>query len=213
VRVVQDITERKNAERRQKLLVDELNHRVKNTLATVQSLASQTSRSAPSPKEFSRAFEGRLIALSKAHDQLTRHHWENAELRSLLSGSLAPYAAASDRVVLRGEDVVLRPRAVLTLAMAVHELTTNAAKYGSLSVPTGRVEIRWDVTDEDGRKHLRIEWIESGGPAVSVPKRRSFGSRLIEGSIAAELGGIAKLDYAPDGLRCEMLIPWSAAAA
>jgi PAS domain S-box-containing protein len=214
VRVVQDITERKDAERRQKLLVDELNHRVKNTLATVQSLASQTSRSAPSPKEFSRAFEGRLIALSKAHDQLTRHHWENAELRSVLAGSLAPYAAASsDRIVLRGEDVVLRPRAVLTLAMAVHELTTNAAKYGSLSVPTGCVEIRWEVAQEDGRKHLRIEWIESGGPAVSVPKRRSFGSRLIEGSIAAELGGNAKLTYAPDGLRCRMVIPWPAAAA
>jgi len=214
VRVVQDITERKEAERRQKLLLDELNHRVKNTLATVQSLASQTSRSAPTPKQFSTAFEGRLIALSKAHDQLTRHHWENAELRSVLSGSLAPYAAASvERVILRGEDVILRPRAVLTLAMAVHELTTNAAKYGSLSVPTGCVEIRWTVVLEDGRKHLRIEWIESGGPAVTVPARRSFGSRLIEGSVAAELGGIAKLVYAPEGLRCEMLIPWAAAAA
>jgi PAS domain S-box-containing protein len=214
VRVVQDITERKNSERRQKLLVDELNHRVKNTLATVQSLASQTSRSAHTPKEFSSAFEGRLIALSKAHDQLTRHHWENAELRSVLSGSLAPYAAASaERIVLRGEDIILRPRAVLTLAMAVHELTTNAAKYGSLSVPTGCVEIRWEPVTEDGRKHLRIVWTESRGPEVKVPKRRSFGSRLIEGSIAAELGGIAKLEYPPEGLRCEMLIPWSSAAA
>jgi len=132
----------------------------------------------------------------------------------VLAGSLAPYAAASvERVILRGEDVILRPRAVLTLAMAVHELTTNAAKYGSLSVPTGCVEIRWAVVLEDGRKHLRIEWIESGGPAVTVPARRSFGSRLIEGSVAAELGGIAKLVYAPEGLRCEMLIPWAAAAA
>lgn len=213
VRVVQDITERKESERRQKLLVDELNHRVKNTLATVQSLASQTSRSAGSPKEFSSAFEGRLIALSKAHDQLTRHHWESAELRELLSGSLAPYAAASaERIVLRGEDLVLRPRAVLTLAMAVHELTTNAAKYGSLSVPTGSVKIQWGPVVEDGRKHLRIDWIESGGPPVSVPKRRSFGSRMIEGSLNAELGGIAKLNYPPEGVRCEMLIPWSAAA-
>ncbi len=213
VRVVQDITERKDAERRQKLLVDELNHRVKNTLATVQSLAAQTSRSAASPKDFSSAFEGRLIALSKAHDQLTRRHWENAELRGLLSGSLAPHAAAvPERIVLRGEDIVLRPRAVLTLAMMVHELTTNAAKYGALSVPGGSVEICWQPVVEDGRKHLRIDWIESSGPPVSAPKRRSFGSRLIEGSIAAELGGIAKLDYPPEGLRCEILIPWSAVA-
>ncbi len=214
VRVLQDITERKQAELRQKLLVDELNHRVKNTLATVQSLASQTARSTANPKDFSNAFEGRLIALSKAHDQLTRHHWENAELRELLSGSLAPYAAASrDRIVLRGEDLVLRPRAVLTLAMAVHELTTNAAKYGALSAPGGRVEVQWEKVETDGRKLLRMDWSESGGPKVKVPARRSFGSRLIEGSIKAELGGTARLVYAPEGLRCEMLIPWASAAA
>jgi PAS domain S-box-containing protein len=213
VRVVQDITERKQAELRQKLLLDELNHRVKNTLATVQSLASQTARSTSSPKDFSNAFEGRLIALSKAHDQLTQHQWENADLRELLSGSLAPYAAASpDRVVLRGEDIVLRPRAVLTLAMAVHELTTNAAKYGAFSVPDGGVEITWKPAEQDGRKYLVLEWRESGGPPVQVPQRRSFGTRMIEGSISAELGGTAKLDYAPDGLRCLMLIPWTAAA-
>ena len=142
VRVVQDVTERKAAESRQKLLIDELNHRVKNTLATVQSLASQSARGASTPEAFRERFEGRLIALSKAHDQLTLHHWESAELRELLSASLAPYAGgASERVVLRGEDVVLRPRAVLTLAMAIHELTTNAVKYGALSVPAGRVEI------------------------------------------------------------------------
>ena len=214
VRVVQDINERKQAELRQKLLVDELNHRVKNTLATVQSLASQTARSTANPKDFSNAFEGRLIALSKAHDQLTRHHWENAELRELLSGSLAPYAAAApERVVLRGEDLVLRPRAVLTLAMAVHELTTNAAKYGALSVSGGRVEVRWEPLQMDGRKILRLEWRESRGPEVKVPTRHSFGSRLIEGSIRAELSGRAQLTYAPEGLRCEMLIPWIAAAA
>ena len=214
VRVVQDINERKQAELRQKLLVDELNHRVKNTLATVQSLASQTAGSTANPKDFSIAFEGRLIALSKAHDQLTRHHWENAELRELLSGSLAPYAAtAPERVVLRGEDLVLRPREVLTLAMAVHELTTNAAKYGALSLSGGSVEVRWEPLQTDSRKMLRLEWRESGGPQVKAPTRRSFGSRLIEGSIRAELNGTAQLTYAPEGLRCEMLIPWIAAAA
>jgi PAS domain S-box-containing protein len=207
VRVVQDISERKLAERRQKLLVDELNHRVKNTLATVQSLAAQTARDAPAPPVFRERFEGRLAALSKAHDQLTMHHWENAELRALLAGSLAPHGGTANRIVLRGEDVVLRPRAVLTLAMAFHELTTNAAKYGALSVPGGRVEIAWRPVEEDGRTFLRIDWTEQNGPPVSPPSRRGFGSRLIEGSIAAELGGSAHLDYAPEGLRCTMTMP------
>ena len=213
VRVVQDITERKAAERRQKLLIDELNHRVKNTLATVQSLASQTARTAPTPAAFRESFEGRLIALSKAHDQLTEHHWESADLRHLLSGSLAPYAAASvDRIVLRGEDIELRPRAVLTLAMAFHELTTNAAKYGALSVAGGRVEFRWQpVRSDSGRRQLRVEWIEHGGPPVVEPAQRGFGSKLIEGSIAAELHGNARLAYESDGLRCEIVIPLEAA--
>jgi len=208
VRVVQDITERKRAEQRQKLLIDELNHRVKNTLATVQSLAAQSARGGPSPADFRERFEGRLIALSKAHDQLTMHHWENAELRQMLSGSLAPYAsAAPNRIVLRGEDLVLRPRAVLTLAMAFHELTTNAAKYGALSVPAGRVEIAWAPCNHGGRSCLSITWSEQDGPPVVIPKRRGFGSRLIETSVAAELGGTARLDYDMAGVRCEMIIP------
>jgi PAS domain S-box-containing protein len=213
VRVVQDVTERKAAEQRAKLLIDELNHRVKNTLATVQSLASQSARGAPTPAAFRESFEGRLIALSKAHDQLTMHHWESADLRELVTGSLAPYAGA-ERVVLRGEDVVLRPRAVLTLAMAFHELATNAAKYGALSAPGGRIEIRWQpVRPESGdeRAALQIEWQEQGGPAVAEPQQRGFGSKLIEGSVAAELGGSARLLFAPEGLRCEMRIPLEAA--
>jgi PAS domain S-box-containing protein len=215
VRVVQDITERKAAEQRQRLLMDELNHRVKNTLATVQSLATQTARAAPTPSAFRERFEGRLIALSKAHDQLTMHHWESADLRELLSGSLAPYAGTTlDRVVLRGEDVVLRPRAVLTLAMAVHELTTNAAKYGALSVSGGRVEVQWrPARNDNGRSHLQIEWIEHGGPRVAEPEQHGFGSKLIEGSIAAELGGRARLVFEASGLRCEISIPMETAAA
>lgn len=209
VRVVQDITERKAAEQRQKLLMDELNHRVKNTLATVQSLAAQTARAALTPAIFRERFEGRLIALSKAHDQLTMHHWESADLRDLLSGSLAPYAAATpSRVVLRGEDVVLRPRAVLTLAMAIHELTTNAAKYGALSVPGGRIEVSWRPDRQDGgRMQLRIDWLEQDGPRVAPPEQRGFGSKLIEESIAAELRGVARLEFAPQGLRCEIIVP------
>ena len=215
VRVVQEITERKAAERRAKLLIDELNHRVKNTLATVQSLASQTARGAPTPAAFRERFEGRLIALSKAHDQLTMHHWESADLRDLISGSLAPYVGAgSERIALRGEDIELRPRAVLTLAMAFHELATNAAKYGALSVAGGHIEIRWQPVDGDsgGRRQLRIDWIEQGGPAVTEPQQRGFGSKLIEGSIAAELGGRARLAFEPDGLRCQLVVPLEAAA-
>jgi len=213
VRVVQDITERKAAERRQKLLIDELNHRVKNTLATVQSLASQTARGAPTPAAFREGFEGRLIALSKAHDQLTVHHWESADLRDLISASLAPYTGAGpERVVLRGEDLVLRPRAVLTLAMTFHELTTNAAKYGALSVPGGCIEIHWQSIQGggDGRPSMRIDWIEQGGPPATEPLKRGFGSKLIEGSIAAELGGSARLAFEPGGLRCEIVFPLDA---
>jgi len=215
VRVVQDITEHKALERRQKLLMDELNHRVKNTLATVQSLASQTARAARTPGAFRERFEGRLIALSKAHDQLTIHHWESADLRDLLSGSLAPYSGPHpERVVLRGEDVLLRPRAVLTLAMAVHELTTNAAKYGALSVPGGRIEIQWNAAHPDSRRPvLRIDWSEKGGPPASDPQQRGFGSKLIEGSIAAELGGTARLAFEPGGLHCEIVIPLEKASA
>jgi PAS domain S-box-containing protein len=213
VRVVQDITERKAAEQRQRLLMDELNHRVKNTLATVQSLATQTARGATTPAAFRERFEGRLIALSKAHDQLTMHHWESADLRELLSGSLAPYVGTPDRVVLRGEDVVLRPRAVLTLAMAVHELTTNAAKYGALSVSSGRIEVQWQAgRAENGSPCLQIEWIEQGGPNVVEPAQHGFGTKLIEGSIAAELGGETRLVFQPQGLRCEIKIPMKAAS-
>lgn len=213
VRVVQDISERKAAERRQKLLIDELNHRVKNTLARVQSLASQTARAAPTPEAFRERFEGRLIALSKAHDQLTMHHWENADLRDVIDDSLAPYAGAG-RVALRGENVVLRPRAVLTLAMVFHELTTNAAKYGALSAPGGRIEISWQITARSSHPpRLQIDWIEHGGPAVVEPGQRGFGSKLIEGSVAGELSGSTRLIFAPEGLRCEIVIPLDAATA
>lgn len=205
VRVVQDITERKEAEQRQKLLVDELNHRVKNTLATVQSLAAQTARAEIAPDAFRERFEGRLIALSKAHDQLTAHHWESGELRELLTAGLAPYVAPGEgRLVLRGEDTVLRPRAALTLAMVVHELATNAAKYGAWSAPGGAVEVRWQPSGGT----LQIHWVEQGGPAVSEPDRRGFGTRFIEGSVANELGGRAELTFAETGLRCAIEIPF-----
>ncbi len=209
VRVVQEITERKEAEERQKLLVDELNHRVKNTLATVQSLATQTARGANSPEGFRHAFEGRLIALSQAHDQLTRRHWRNADLRDIIVATTAPYlASAQDRIVIRGDDLAIRPRTALTLAMALHELTTNAAKYGALSTPSGQVSVGWSVVREASQPpQLHIEWREQGGPPVEAPSRRGFGTRFIEGSVAAELQGVARLNFDAEGLHCTMDIP------
>jgi PAS domain S-box-containing protein len=215
VRVVQDVTERKEAEERQKLLIDELNHRVKNTLATVQSLATQTARGTDSPDAFRKAFEGRLIALSQAHDQLTRRHWRSADLRDIVEGATSPHLAHSQeapaQIAIEGEPITVAPRVALTLALGLHELTTNASKYGALSVPAGRIEVRWQVERPAGEAAmLWIEWRERGGPPVTVPKRQGFGTRFIEGSVASELQGKAKLDYDPAGLICTMQIPLGA---
>jgi PAS domain S-box-containing protein len=209
VRVVQDITARKEAEGRQKLLMDELNHRVKNTLATVQSLAAQTARGTDSPEAFRQSFEGRLIALSHAHDQLTRRHWASADLRAIVTAAVAPYlSGGQERVAISGDDVTVMPRVALTLAMVMHELTTNAVKYGSLSVPAGRVEVNWRIAQAPSQPPLLwIEWRESGGPPVAEPTRRGFGSRFIVGSVGSELQGTARLHFDPAGLRCTMEVP------
>jgi PAS domain S-box-containing protein len=212
VRVVQDVTERKEAEERQKLLIDELNHRVKNTLATVQSLATQTARGTHSPEDFRKAFEGRLIALSQAHDQLTRRHWKSADLRDIVEAATAPHLArpadSPDQVAIGGAPITVTPRVALTLALAIHELTTNATKYGALSVPAGRIEVAWQIDREPPRPPaLRIEWRERGGPPVVAPQQQGFGTRFIVGSLASELRGNARLDYDPAGLICTMEIP------
>jgi PAS domain S-box-containing protein len=213
VRVVQDITERKEAEERQKLLIDELNHRVKNTLATVQSLAAQTARGTDSPDAFRSAFEGRLIALSHAHDQLTRQHWRSAGLRDIVESAIAPHVAEShEQIAIAGEPITVTPRAALTLALALHELTTNASKYGALSAPVGRIDVCWQIERNAALPpQVRIEWRERGGPPVTPPARQGFGTRFIEGSVAVELQGKAKLDYDPAGLVCTIEIPLDAA--
>jgi PAS domain S-box-containing protein len=214
IRVVQDITERKNAEMRQKLLLDELNHRVKNTLATVQSLAMQTLRGAGSPDQFRRTFEARVIALSKAHNLLTTRNWEGVDIEEIVKEQLEPYAADPARLVLFGDSVKLTPRAALTLSMVVHELATNAAKYGALSTPHGRVEVRWSVdrtvATADSPGVARLTWAESGGPRVTPPARPGFGSKLIERS-TSELDGTAQLDFMPAGLRYCLTLPLSSA--
>jgi PAS domain S-box-containing protein len=218
IRVVQDISDRKQAEARQKHLLDELNHRVKNTLATVQSLASQTLRGVESPEAFRHTFEARVVALSKAHDLLTTRNWQGADLQELVSQQLAPYSTIEpSRLVLAGEPVALTPRAALTLSMVFHELATNAAKYGALSTPTGSLDVRWSVdrgpAGPGGAPDVvRLTWRESGGPAVVPPERRGFGSRLIERS-ASELDAEMQFAFEPGGVRYSVAIPLTAANA
>jgi PAS domain S-box-containing protein len=200
VAFILDLTERKEAEQLQKVMVDELNHRVKNTLATVMAISAQTLRTSPSPEAFRKAFQGRLIALSKTHDLLNRACWTSVSLHDLLKQALAPHGQ-DGRFVLDGPQVRLGPVAAVTVGMALHELATNAAKYGALSTPKGRVRVTWRPAEE-GR--VRLEWVESGGPRVQPPSRRGFGSELIEKVLSSELRGDVALEFPPEGVRCVM---------
>jgi PAS domain S-box-containing protein len=207
-----DVTERKRAEEQRELLIHELNHRVKNTLATVQSLAAQTIRSAGSLKEFTAAFEARLFALSKTHNLLTDGAWAGASLRALLEVEVEPYAQGGEagRFSLAGlHDVHLGARAAVALGLAFHELATNAVKYGALSNEAGRIEVMWTLENasEEQQLLLHLVWTEHGGPAVETPRRRGFGTKLIERGIRAELGGEVTVEHRPEGLRCEMRVP------
>jgi PAS domain S-box-containing protein len=201
--VGRDITARKRWEEHQRLLVGELNHRVKNTLSVVQSLALQTFRSETVPQETVTAFEQRLRALADAHNVLTRENWESADLRELIQSTLQVHAPSSERFELEGPRLRLPPQAAVTIAIAFNELATNAAKYGALSVPSGRIKVNW----MDGEGRLRLRWEESGGPPVATPDRQGFGSRMIERALPRELGGEVTLDYAPTGLVCTIDAP------
>lgn len=207
--IFQDITEQKHAEEQQRFFLDELNHRVKNTLATVQSIASQTLRTTENPAQFKEAFEGRLLALSKTHNLLTRKSWREAELRDVAEQELAPYRKQGDtRVVLNGPNVKLPARYAINLGLVLHELVTNAAKYGALSTNAGRLEMNWTIIEsEDRPDQLRIHWTESGGPPVAPPKRQGFGSRLIRRSIEGELGGYMVLNFAEGGVAYDISVP------
>jgi two-component sensor histidine kinase len=200
-----DVTNQVLAERQQKLLLDELNHRVKNTLSTVQAIADQTLRTNPDPAGFRGAFEARLMALSDTHNLLTATNWVSADLKQVAQIEFRPYGA--ERYRLKGPAVALSPARALALGLLFHELATNAAKYGALSVGGGRVEVAWRVRGAEGDEELEIDWREAGGPPVAVPTRRGFGSRLIERSLQGQLGGEASLDYAADGVRCRIRLP------
>ena len=214
INMLVDITERRQAEARQEILSDELNHRVKNTLAIVQALAAQTLCTSDVPQQDRATFESRLFALSRTHDQLTRARWECADLSSLIRDIFVPYQSNfGDRVRLDGTPVRLAPKTALTLAMMLNELATNAAKYGSLSVPSGRLDVSWIIGGRNGERFLSIGWRETEGPAVHEPEQRGFGTRFVERGVVQQLRGTAKVDFDPAGLRCTITIPLPADTA
>jgi two-component sensor histidine kinase len=203
---------RRQAEEQQRVLLRELNHRIKNSFAAVRSIAAQTLSHAEDQEEFQRAFDGRLAALSRASTLLTKGNWQVTDLRSLIEATLEPFRTDGN-LRLHGPHVRLPSEATLTLGLVLHELATNAAKYGAFSAPPGRVEIAWSVTDEAETPRLILDWTEHGGPPVQEPERRGFGRSLIERSVAYELEGSAELTFAPEGVRCHIELPLGARAA
>lgn len=207
--IVVDVTERKKSEERTKLLIDELNHRVKNTLATVQAIIAQTLKNKSPGRDTRETVEARLQSLARSHDLLTRENWEGAFLHEVVRQALHPFVRAGDdgKVRLDGRPLRLRPKVALSLGMTLHELATNASKYGALSVESGRVAIRWSTTAVEGEPAIALSWQEAGGPSVRPPVRKGFGSRLIEQGLAHELGGDARLQFLPEGVHCTINFP------
>ena len=208
---VRDITDRRQWEERQKLMARELVHRVKNSFAVIQSIVRQTQRSTPDPAAFALAFSGRLAAMAASHDLLTDRHWEGAGLRDLVASQLAPFAAGAEkRVRVSGPEVLLDTSLAVPLGLALHELATNATKYGSLSKPGGIVDLSWTVSSTGGNEQLSLVWRESGGPPVSAPARRGFGTSLIERGLPD-----ARIErrFDPEGLVCRIELPTSGVRA
>lgn len=206
-----DAREREAAEKLQQLILGELHHRIKNTLATVSAIASQSFRAAPSIEQGQKAMEGRLIALGRAHDLLMQVSWANASLNHTLSSATEPYdRQGARRFHLNGPDIRITSGAVIALAMTFNELCTNTIKFGALSVPHGRVEIAWTIDEVKQRLHL--VWTEREGPEVAPPKRRSFGTRMME-SLGQQLNGQVQLAYEPEGFTYSLDVPLSSVAA
>jgi PAS domain S-box-containing protein len=201
LKILRDRTERKRAEERQELLIRELHHRVRNTLATVQAVASSTMRSARSMEEFSAGFSGRINALSQTHSLLTDDYKQSAPLRDILALQLGPYKDGSSRQVeIDGPALELPSELAVPISMAVHELTTNAAKHGSLSVDGGRLAVTWRVQNQEGARVLRLQWCESNGPRVEPPTRDGFGTRLLERVLTSQVKASVHTDFRPEGL-------------
>ena len=209
-KVGRDITERKRAEKLQRILTDELSHRVKNTLATVQAIASQSLARARSPADFISSFGGRLQALASAHTLLTRTQMQSADIMALVNEQVLVGAANGDRISCSGPQLALEPQAAVHLALVLHELATNARKYGALSVPEGRLSVTWEVRT-NGACSLCLTWKESDGPKVSAPRGHGFGRALIEQTVRSH-GGEVSVHYHRDGLICEIDFPLPAHA-
>jgi PAS domain S-box-containing protein len=206
--VVADVTERRQAEESQQFLLQELNHRIRNVLATVRSVAANTVRGSTSLAGFEQAFAGRLDALARTYTLFAAAEWRSTSLRALIEEALAPYLApGASNGVLRGDELRLSSQMALPLSLVLHELATNAAKYGALATPQGRVEVEWRTEGKVAEPRLVLEWREHGGPAVQAPRRRGFGRTVIERSVAYELGGETQLEFAPAGVRCRIEAP------
>jgi PAS domain S-box-containing protein len=206
-KIARDITDRKEAERLQRTLMRELKHRMQNTLATVLAIARQTFREADGDRTAYQSFEARLLALSRGHDLLTRDAWDRAEFAEVVVQLLAAYDC--DQFEIGGPALRLTPKSALALTLTLHELATNAAKYGALSVPSGRVAITWGVERADSPRFV-FRWQERGGPPVSPPTRKGFGSSLIESALATQLKGEVRITYERAGVICDIVAPLSA---
>ena len=205
-----DLTKTKLEQAQSKMLIDELNHRVKNTLSTVQSIVWQALRTDSDPKVVRESIESRLFALSRSHDLLSRENWHSAGLFDLVTDALEPFGVAhgrAQRLVITGKNIRVPPKAALALGIAFNELATNAVKYGALSTGAGSILVGWAVEPGPGGDRLILHWEEKDGPPVTVPSRKGFGSRVLEGGLAHELEGTVHLDYRAAGVVCTMNVP------
>jgi two-component sensor histidine kinase len=206
-----DAKEREAADKLQKLILEELHHRIKNTLATVSAIASQSLRAATSIEHGQHAIEGRLVALGRAHDLLLQARWANADFANTIRGATAPYDnEGAARFSIAGPDLKITSGAVIALAMTLNELCTNTTKFGALSVPSGSVDIAWKI--DEAMERLQLTWSEKGGPSVRAPSRQSFGTRLI-GSLGQQLKGQVKLAYDLTGFVYTLGVPMSSLVA
>jgi len=205
-----DVTERKDGEAHLRLLLRELSHRSKNLLAVIQAMARQTARHVGSIDGFLNQFNARLHALAASHDLLVRENWHGASLEELVRSQLAAYIARdSGQVALQGPEVALKPEPAQNLGFALHELAVNAAKFGALSVPDGRLSITWDRRQSDVGEAIELNWREQFGPKVKVRRKRGFGSMVIERNLVRALDAKVQMEFDPDGLRCHIVIPAS----
>jgi PAS domain S-box-containing protein len=205
-----DLTKHKQEQAKSIVMIDELNHRVKNTLSTVQSIVWQALRKASDPEVIRDSIESRLFALSRSHDLLTRENWESAGLLDLLKEAMEPFVVAggrAERIVIAGNNIRISPKAALALGIAFHELATNAVKYGAFSNEAGSIRIAWKIEPMPEDNRLVLHWHEKDGPPVTPPSRKGFGSQVIERGLALELDGTVHLDYRADGLVCTINVP------